>query len=133
MRCKFPLSLPPAAVAVGSVIEYADQGEPVIPWYMPNPQNMFLSVSSFKFSPYATVHDTDLELDDIVKKLMAKYPGIPMLVHENYVTATALAAAELPVGAMLRPIITATSASFQIVNKTTVVQLWTEPPTKARV
>lgn len=124
----------PALATLGSAGGIApEQGEPVVPWYMPSPPNMFVSTVSFKFTPYATVAELELDLDSVAAKLQAQYPGLPILLHENYVMATALAAAGLSTGTHVRPLITAESASIQVINSTKVVQLWTQPPTKGKV
>lgn len=110
----------------------AGNGEPVVPWFPAPVRNMFLSIASWRFTPYAIVVSQELNLDELVNQLAAKYPGLPRTLHENYVLETAVAAAQLPVGTRVRPIITTDEAAIQVVNEDRVITLWTEQPTKKR-
>lgn len=131
MTAKYLYSLPPELKAGGGV--YAEAGIPVVPWYMVQPPNMFVAAGTIRLSPYAEVWDREIDLDAVAQRLFEDFPGIPLQVHENYVMATALAAAQLKAGTRVRPLITSSEASIQVFNETTVIQLWTTPPTKGKL
>lgn len=109
---------------------YAGNGDPVVPWFPAPVRSVFLSLTSWKYAPYAIVSETDLDPDELAARLAAQYPGLPETLHSNYVLATAVAAAKLPVGTRVRPIITADAAHIQVVNDDTVITLWETQPIK---
>ena len=125
------VSLAPEKGADDTVGEtYAGNGEPVVPWFPAPVRNMFLSVDSWDFAPYAIVVEGDFDIDAFANRLCEHYPGLPAVMHSNYVLATAMAAAQLPVGTRVRPIITPDTAHLQVVNEDTVLTLWEKQPIK---
>jgi len=109
---------------------YAGNGEPVVPWFPAPVRSVFLSLTSWAYSPYAIVSEPDLDPDVLAARLAAQYPGLPETLHNNYVLATAMAAAKLPVGTRVRPIITADAAHLQVLNDDTIITLWETQPMK---
>lgn len=123
---RYLLALSPATATVAT----AAAGEPVVPWFPAPPKNSFLGLTSWKLADYAAVRDTDLDPDAMAEALAAQYPGLPMQLHRNYVLATAYAAADMPLGTRVRPIITPDSAALQNMDTSDIVTLWQEQPLK---
>jgi len=94
---KYLVSVKPERVPDQDKDKWADDGEPVIPAFPAPVENVFLSVTSHKKAPYAKVQDMpNLNLEQLAKTLTQYYPGLPPILLENYVLATALAADKLP-------------------------------------
>jgi hypothetical protein len=128
---KYLVTLAPAQVgAVAAGEDWAGGGEPVIPWFPAPVRNVFLSTTSWKFAPYATVIDSTFNLDSIVEALCIHYPGLPRTLHENYVLETAVAASRLSVGNQVSPIINENSAQIQVKDTNKLITLWTAQPIK---
>jgi hypothetical protein len=124
---RFLVSVPPETVAEKD--QWADSGEPVIPWFPSSLENVFLSINSFKKSPYAKVTDCpDLDVDDLANALKKQYPGLPIQLHENYVLAIAMAAHAYPIGTKFQIFITQDTAKLKVVGKEEWHSLWEQQP-----
>jgi hypothetical protein len=81
----------------------ATHGEPVIPNFPTGPINTFLGIETHKITPYATISDNpDTDLDSLVNRLAAAFPGLPKALLSVYVMATAMAAHAFPAGTVLQ-------------------------------
>ena len=106
----------------------ADNGEPVIPWFPAPPQNAFLGLDSWRLASHAKVLDRDVDPDVLAGRLAVQYPGLPRVLVENYVLAVAHAAVGLPVGSVVRCLVTPESATLQVTATDQLVTLWSEQP-----
>lgn len=124
---KFLVSVPPTQTTEND--KWAGAGEPVIPWFPAPVDNVFLSVDSFKKSPYAEVVErADLDPDVLAETLKKQYPGLPATLHENYILATATAAHAYPVGTRFQIFITPNTAKLKVVGKEDYHLLWEQQP-----
>jgi len=124
---KFLVSVPPEKITEKDV--WAEGDEPVIPWFPATSENVFLSIKSFKKSPYAKVADCPkLDVDDLATALKKQYPGLPAKLHENYVVAIAMAAHAYPVGTKFQIFITQDTAKLKVVGKEELHILWEKQP-----
>lgn len=112
--------------------EFAAAGEPVVPWFPAPACNLFLSIISQARAQFAVVAEGAFDLDALAARLTKDYPGLPPALHENYVLETAFAAAQLPVGTMVKALIDDDSAALQVYNEAKVITLWTTQPIKKR-
>jgi hypothetical protein len=131
---KYLVSVKPERVADQDKDKWADDGEPVIPAFPAPIENVFLSVASHKKAPYAMVRDMpDLNLEQLAKTLCAYYPGLPPILLENYVLATALAADKMPPNTRILIGVSYNKASvFPSGNPELSYTLWTEQPMGAK-
>lgn len=108
--------------------DWAPVGEPVVPWYPATLNNAFLAIGSFKPALVVAVEEVDLDPDTLADKLTSEYPGLPRVLHRNYVFATAVAAAKYPLGTKLMITITEDSAVLHEVGTTRTLTLWDSQP-----
>ena len=124
---RFLVSVPPETITEKD--QWAESGEPVVPWFPATAANVFLSVKSFRQSPYAKVVDyRDLDVDDLANALQKQYPGLPLQLHENYVLAVAMAAHAYPIGTKFQIFITQDTAKLKVVGKEDFHTLWEKQP-----
>jgi hypothetical protein len=120
----------PERVAVDTKDDWAEEGEPVIPWYPAPADNVFLGLDSFKKAPYAVVVDVKLDPDELVERLVKQYPGLPEILHENYVFAIGLAAHRFPIGTKFQVYVDTGTAKLKVVGREEYHLLWTKQPLK---
>jgi hypothetical protein len=128
---RYLVTLPPVVTKAQDVVAAA--GEPVVPWYPAPPRNMFLAVTSMTAVATAVVADIDADPDKLATELHRQLPGLPLTMHQNFVMATALAAAKLKPGTRVRPIMDYYTASIQTAEGDTVIKLWERLPIKERI
>lgn len=129
---RYLVTLPPVMLPGGNTDAPPTAGGiPVVPWFPAPLRQSFLAIGPWQLVDFAVVADVELDVDALSQALFEQYPGLPKVLHDNYVLATALAAAQLPLGARVRPIIDDNQAQVQIVDKATLITLWHEQPTKA--
>ena len=116
--------------AVGEVAEWADRGEPVVPWFPATLRNVFLGCRTFRPATHALATGCCLDPDELAAGLAKQYPGLPAKLCENYVLRTAQAARQLPTGTLVRIFITADSARLQDIKTDTILTLWEQQPFK---
>ena len=126
---RYLFSVLPEKTEVGQEDLWAPADEPVVPWFPATLNNVFLSIPSFKRSPYAIVADREINLNELAAKLVKEYPGLPENLHENYVLKTAEAAHHFPVGSRLFVVINPDSAFLRKVgDEETPYVLWKKQP-----
>ena len=129
---RYLVTLPPVVLPGGNTdAQPTAGGLPVVPWFPAPLRQSFLAIGPWQLVDFAVVADVDIDPDALAQSLFEQYPGLPKVLHDNYVLATALAAAQLPLGARVRPIIDYDEAQVQVVDKATLITLWHEQPTKA--
>ena len=106
----------------------ADGGEPVVPWFPAPAQNAFLGLDSWRLASHAKVLDQDVDPDVLAERLRVQYPGLPRQLLDNYVLAICKSAAQLPVGAVCRCLVTPESATLQVMGTDQAITLWSEQP-----
>jgi len=106
----------------------ADGGEPVIPWFPAPVQNAFLGMDSWRLASHAKVLDQNIDPDILAERLRVQYPGLPKQLLDNYVLAICKAAANLPVGAICRCLVTPESAVLHVGGTDQAITLWSEQP-----
>lgn len=111
-------------------LDWAPDGEPVVPWYPATLNNAFLAIGSFRPSMLAEVRTIDVDPDVLVDRLVAEYPGLPRKLHENYVLAIALAATKYADGTRFKVLVDQDSATLQQLGTDKLINLWTEQPMK---
>lgn len=126
---KFLVSVAPPSGEVSD--NWAPGGEPVVPSYPHNPQNLFIAIPSFKPAQFAeVVDDPGIDVDQVAKALKAEYPCLPAKMHDNYVLEIARAAHDYPEGTRFRIFVEYSTAELRMVgdelNNTRV--LWKELP-----
>ena len=72
--------------------------EPVVPCFPSQHTGAFLTVPSFLLADKAEVAETDADADEMASALTAEYPGLPRVLHENYVFAVWKAVINAPLG-----------------------------------
>ena len=132
---KYLFSVAQETVTETDKTKWAVAGEPVVPWFPAPPENVFISIGTFKKSIYATVEDRpDIDLEALSKSLQKYYPGLTKELLDNYVVATAKVAHEFPVGAMVQVAISTDSAQVYPRGQIEYCHtLWTKQPFKELV
>ena len=119
----------PEVVVAGDEGKWAQEDEPVVPWYPATLRNVFLGTGTFRPALYALVADVpDLDIDALADKLIKEYPGLPRTLHQNYVLAIAKAATANPLGTLYRILITIDVATLVEVNTENTYRLWDNQP-----
>jgi len=108
----------------------ASEHEPVVPWFPAPPQNAFLGTDSWKLVSHALALDRPVDPDVIASRLAKQYPGLPRVLLDNYVLATARAASKLPLDTIVSCIVTADAATLQISESGQSIVLWDQQPIK---
>ena len=111
------------------VADWAPEGEPVIPNFPIWKESYFLGIASFKPCPYAKVMEIDLDLDEAVKVLKLRYPGLPESMLGKYVLETAKTAWELPTNAIFRISIEQDKVELFGANVSKTYVMWDKQPT----
>jgi len=109
-------SVRPTHIQKGDEELWAPADEPVVPWFPAILKNVFLSVRSFKQSPYAIVRNRSVNLNELRDCLVKEYPGLPEELHGNYVFKTAEAAHSFPVGTKLLIVVEPQRATLRVVG-----------------
>ena len=114
-------------------VEHAEEGEVVIPAF-PTEENInkFIGLNTFKYSYYAEVRKVAIDaldfINEVINRLVKYYPGVPMTIHTQYVTATERIASKLPIGTVVQVFITDDSATLKIRNKDELHVMWSKQP-----
>lgn len=125
----FLYAVPAEHTYAGDGMAKASQGEPVVPWFPTTPQNTFVGIESFGFTPYAEVLDQqDVDLDLYLRRLCKQYPGLPEVLHRRYVIETAKAAASFAQGTKFQIFTDSDTAKLKVRDHDTIVTLWTKQP-----
>ena len=128
---RYLVSVRPEVVVAGEdgADDWAPNDEPVIPSFPAPQRDMFLSVTSFKDAPYAkVVDDPGLDPDTLLDRLVTEYPGLPEVLHAEYIMAIARVAATWPVGTKFQAYITQDEARLRPVMSDQMITLWEKQP-----
>jgi hypothetical protein len=105
--------------------------EPVIPAFPMGDSNHFIGVFCSGVSTYASARNMpdDVDPDEILKKLVETYPGIPKAYLEDTLTRTMVVAARLDTISVYRVFVTEDSAVLHNVdNENELIPLWKDRP-----
>jgi hypothetical protein len=127
---RFLTAIHPDYVPEAEKHRYAVAGEPVIPWYPAPMDNLFMSTVSFKKAIHAVVRELpEFNADAALAHLLKEYPGLPKVLHENYLYHTARAAAAFPEGTIFRIYIKPTTARLhEVGGEERLFTLWEQQP-----
>ena len=102
--------------------------EPVVPCFPSQHTGAFLTVPSFLLADKAEVAETDADADEMASALTAEYPGLPRVLHENYVFAVWKAVINAPLGTTYRVVVSQKQALLVNTETGESVSLWEEQP-----
>lgn len=102
--------------------------EPVVPCFPSQHTGAFLTVPSFLLAEKAEVAETDADADEMAAALAREYPGLPRVLHENYVFAVWKAALNAPIGTTYRVTVNQKQALLLNTETGESVSLWEEQP-----
>lgn len=126
---KFLVSIPRTQVTDEKT--WTTRREPVVPCFPSQHSGAFLAVPSFMLADRAEVAEIPEDADALAAALAKEYPGLPRVLHENYVLAVWKAVYELPPGTVFTVRVNQQQAMLVDVKTGKTIILWNSQPMTA--
>ena len=111
--------------------KWTTRREPVVPCFPSQHSGAFLTVPGFLLADKAEVAEVDADADVLAEALAKEYPGLPRILHENYVLAVWKTVMDVPAGTVFTVLVNQQQATLVNVKTRETTTLWNEQPTRA--